>query len=92
MYSTLSPQKFVNAIVKNRPDICFERYQGSSIKLIIERGATVDVESTSNHYRRLASLQGELEIKCKVTVKLPNASPRQVTEPYGTIFEVLCST
>ena len=55
-------------------------------KFIIERGATVDVDLTSDHYRRPPLLQGGLEIKCKVTVKVPNATPRQVTECYHVLF------
>ena len=42
----------------------------------------MDVELTSDHYRRSPLVQGRLEIKCKVTVKVPNATPRQVTERY----------
>ena len=42
----------------------------------------MDVELTSDHYWRSPLVQGELEIKCKVTVKAPNATPRQVTEYY----------
>ena len=44
-------------------------------KFIIERGPTVDVELTSGHYRRPPLVQGEQEIKSKVTVKVPNATP-----------------
>ena len=49
--------------------------------VIIERGATADVELNSDQYRS-ALVQGGLEIKCKVTVKVPNATSRQVTERY----------
>ena len=38
-------------------------------KFIIERGAIVDVELTSDHYRRSPLVQGGLEIKCNVTIK-----------------------
>ena len=54
----------------------------SATKFIIEQGATVDVEITSDHHRRSPLVQGGLEIKCKFTVKVPNATPRQVTECY----------
>ena len=57
-------------------------------KFIIEWGATVDVELTSDYFRRLPLLvQGGLEIKCKVTVKVPNTTPRQVTERYRSLVE-----
>ena len=45
-------------------------------KCIIEQGATKDVELTSDRYRRSPLVQGGLEIKCKVTIKVPNATPR----------------
>ena len=46
---------------------------------IVERGATVDVELTSDHYRRPPLVQGGLEIKCNVTGTVSLATPRQVT-------------
>ena len=49
--------------------------------VIIERGATADFELNSDQYRS-ALVQGGIEIKYKVTVKVPNATPRQVTERY----------
>ena len=52
------------------------------IKFIIEREAAVDVELTSDHYRRSPLFQGGQEIKFKVTLKVPNATPRQVAECY----------
>ena len=58
-------------------------------KFIIEWGATVDVELTSDYFR-LPLVQGGLEIKCKVTVKVPNATPRQVTERYRSLVEEGC--
>ena len=48
-------------------------------KFTIERGTIVDVELTSDHYRRLTLVQGGLEIKCEVTVKVSYATPTQVT-------------
>ena len=60
-------------------------------KFIIEWGATVDVELTSDYFRRLPLLvQGGVEIKCKVTVKVPNTTPRQVTERYRSLVEERC--
>ena len=58
-------------------------------KFIIEWGATVDVELTSDYFR-LPLVQGGIEIKCKVTVKVPNATPRQVTERYRSLVEEGC--
>ena len=58
-------------------------------KFIIKHGATVDVELTSDHYRRSPLVQGGLEIKCKVTVKVPSATPRQVTERYLALVKEL---
>ena len=58
-------------------------------KFIIEQGATKDVELTSDHYRRSPLVQGGLEIKCKVTIKVPNATPRQVTERYHALVKGL---
>ena len=58
-------------------------------KFIIEWGATVDVELTSDYFR-LPLVQGGLEIKCKVTVKVPNTTPRQVTERYRSLVEERC--
>ena len=57
-------------------------------KFIIKRGATVDIKLTSDHYRS-SLVEGGLEIKCKDTVKVPNATPRQVTECYCALFEEL---
>ena len=45
----------------------------------IERGAIVDVELTSDHYRRSPFVQGGQKIKCEVTVKVSYATPTQVT-------------
>ena len=59
-------------------------------KFIAERGATVNVELTSGYYRMLPLVQSGLEIKCKVTVKIPNATPRQVIERYLVLVEELC--
>ena len=77
----------MKAIVKNRSDICHERYQGSP-NSSLNRG-TVDVELTSDDYRRSPLVQGGLEINCKVTVKVPNATARQVTERYRALVEEL---
>ena len=56
-------------------------------KFIIERGATTDVELTSDHYRRSPLVQGGQEIKYNVTVKVPNTTPRQVTERYCALIK-----
>ena len=56
-------------------------------KFIIEREATVDLELTSDHYKRSPLVQSGLEIKCKVTVKVPCATPRLVTERYRAIVK-----
>ena len=37
----------------------------------MDRGATVSVQLTSEHYRRSPIVQGGMEIPCKVTVKIP---------------------
>ena len=39
-------------------------------KFLIDRGATVTAELTSDHYRRSPLIQGGLEIPCKVTAKI----------------------
>ena len=59
----------MNVAVKNRSDIFLKGHQ----MVIIERGATADVELNSDQYRS-ALVQGGLEIKCKVTVKVPNVT------------------
>ena len=40
-------------------------------KFFMDRGATVSVQLTSEHYRRSPIVQGGMEIPCKVTVKIP---------------------
>ena len=46
---------------------------------IDERGATVNVELTSDHYRRPPLVHSRLEIKCNVTGTVSLATPRLVT-------------
>ena len=58
-------------------------------KFIIERGTTVDLELTSDHYRWSPLVQGGVEIKCKVTVKVLSATRRLVTERYRALVEEL---
>ena len=58
-------------------------------KFAIEHGATADAELTSGHYRRSPLVRDELEIKLKVTFKVPNATTRQVTERYRAFVEEL---
>ena len=41
------------------------------IKLLLDRGAVVQVTLSTTHYRRSPLVQGELEIACKVSVKMP---------------------
>ena len=45
---------------------------------IDERGATVNVELTSDHYRRPPLVHSRLEIKCNVTGTVSLATPRLV--------------
>ena len=40
-------------------------------KYLIDRGANVTVQLTSTHYRRSPLVQGGLEIRCEVTVRMP---------------------
>ena len=56
-------------------------------KFIIEWGATVDLQLTSDSPVQL--VQGGLEIKCEVTIKVPNATPRQVTEQFRALAKEL---
>ena len=49
----------------------------------------MDVKLTSDHYRRSPLVQGGQEIKCKVTVKVSNSTPRQVTERYRALIKEL---
>ena len=49
----------------------------------------MDAELTSGHYRRSPLVRDELEIKLKVTFKVPNATTRQVTERYRAFVEEL---
>ena len=49
----------------------------------------MDVELTSDHYRRSPLVQGGQEIKYKVTVKVPNTTGRQVTERYRALIKEL---
>ena len=58
-------------------------------KFIIKPGSTLGVELTSDHYRWSPLVQAGLEIKWKVTVKVPNAIPRKVTECYCALVEEL---
>ena len=49
----------------------------------------MDVEIISDYYRSSPLVQGGLEIKYKVTVKVPSATPRQVTERYCALVKEL---
>jgi len=40
-------------------------------KFFIERGASISVQLTSEHYRRSPLVQGGMEIACKVTASIP---------------------
>ena len=40
-------------------------------KFLIDRGGSIIVELTSDHYRRSSLIQGAIEIPCKVTAKIP---------------------
>ena len=40
-------------------------------KFFIDRGGSITAELTSDHYRRSPLIQGDIEIPCKVTVKIP---------------------
>ena len=68
----------MNVILKSRSEISSRDVKAT--KFIIKRGATVDVELTSDHYRRTPLVQGGLEI---------NATPRQTTERYSALVEEL---
>ena len=68
----------MNAIVK-KPVGYLPREISRISKFTIERGAIADVELTSDHYRRSPLVQGGLEIKRKVTVKVSYATATQVT-------------
>ena len=49
----------------------------------------MDVELTSDHYISSPLVQGGLEIKCKVTVKVSIATHRQLAERYRAFVEEL---
>ena len=40
-------------------------------KFFIDRGGSIIVELTNDHYRRSLLIQGGIEIPCKVTAKIP---------------------
>ena len=40
-------------------------------KFVIDRGGSIIAELTSAHYRRSLLIQGDIEIPCKVTAKIP---------------------
>ena len=48
-------------------------------KLLIDRGARVTAEITSSHYRKSPLQQGELEVRCKVTVAVKSNKESHVT-------------
>ena len=68
----------MNVILTSRSEISSRDVKAT--KFIIKREATVDVELTSDHYRRTPLVQGGLEI---------NATPRQATERYSALVEEL---
>ena len=39
-------------------------------KFLIDRGANVTAQATSDHHRRSPLIQGSVEISCKVTAKI----------------------
>ena len=49
----------------------------------------MDVKLASDHYRRSLLVQDGLEIKCNVTVKVPNATLGKETERYHSLVEEL---
>ena len=73
----------MNVIVKKPVEYLPQEISRVS-KFTIERGAIVDVELTSDHYRTSPLVKGGLEIKCKVTVKVPYATPTQLTGIYSS--------
>jgi len=58
-------------------------------KFILDRGAIVTVQLTSNHYRRSPLVQGGLEIKCKISVKTHVTFNKKVLERYRSLVEEL---
>ena len=57
-------------------------------KLLLQRGAVVNAQLTSTHYRRSLILQGALEIACKVTVKLPaTVKNHMLLSPYMSLVD-----
>ena len=60
-------------------------------KFLIDRGALVFVEVSSNHYRRSPLVQGGLEIPCRLSVKLAVATIKNnmLVDRYKQILEEL---
>ena len=56
-------------------------------KFLLDRGALVTATISSNNYRRSPLVQGGLEIPCKITIKMPAASVKniKILEKYMSI-------
>ena len=58
-------------------------------KFTIDREASVNAELTSNHYWRSPLLQGGLEIRCKISIKIHSHFNKTVFGSYKDIMKEL---
>jgi len=58
-------------------------------KFMLHRGAFVNAELTSRHYRRSPLVQGGLEIKCKISVKTNSSFSKAIFERYKDMVKEL---
>ena len=58
-------------------------------KFIIDRGAVVTVEISSDHYRRSPLVQGGLEVPCNITVKTHPSFNLNVLKKYKELVNTL---
>ena len=66
------------------------REMSRATKLFMDREATIDVQLTSEHYRRSPIVQGGMEIACKVTAKISGTCMNlMLIEKYKSVVQEL---
>ena len=56
-------------------------------KFLLNRGATITAEITSDHYRRSPLVQGGLEVPCMIKVTTPTYFNMNVLKKYEELFK-----
>ena len=58
-------------------------------EFMLDRGASVNAELTSSHYRSSPLVQGGLEIRCKISIKMHSSFNKAVFECYKDMVKEL---